>query len=68
MAVGRFGTAVKSDFVGLKREVVWTGFDGSRKVWKGKFKLNSEEGNTTWFKTNEGKVVILGPGWYSEEK
>lgn len=59
---------MKSDFVGIEREVVWTGFDGSRKTWEGKFKLDSEAGGVTWFKDNDGNVVILGPGWYSVEK
>lgn len=66
--VQRIGESIKSSTVGIKRKVVWTGFDGTKKVWTGKFKVDSNEGSPTiYFVTNDGRVVILGPGYYIEE-
>ena len=59
----------KANTVGIERKVVWTGFDGSRKVWEGRFKIeSSQSGNTVYFIDDDGKTVILGPGYYSVEK
>jgi len=59
----------KANTVGIERKVVWTGFDGSRKVWEGRFKIeSSQSGNTVYFINDNGKTVILGPGYYSVEK
>jgi hypothetical protein len=61
--------SMTSSVAGLERKVVWTGFDGSRKVWEGRFKLDSNQNSpTVYFITEEGKTVVLGPGWYSVEK
>lgn len=61
--------SMKSSVSGLERTVVWTGFDGSVKKWEGKFKLDSNSDSpTVYFITDEGKTVVLGMGWYSEEK
>lgn len=59
---------IQSSTTGIKRKVVWTGFDGSKKVWKGNFKIDSNEGsNVVYFNHDEHGVVLIGPGWYSEE-
>lgn len=62
----RLGKTFKASTIGIEREVVWTGFDGSKRVWRGKFKVDSEGGVVYFVK--DGKTVILGSGWYSEEK
>ncbi|ACV68534.1 hypothetical protein [Desulfohalobium retbaense] len=59
----------KANTVGIERKVVWTGFDGSRKVWEGRFKIeSSKNGNVVYFIDDNGKTVILGPGYYSVEQ
>lgn len=58
----------KSNTVGLERKVVWTGYDGSKRTWTGKFKIDSNNNSpTVYFITDDGRTVILGPGYYSEE-
>lgn len=60
--------SIQSSATGLERKVVWTGYDGSKKVWKGQFKIDSNENNpTVYFVDEKGKTVILGPGYYSVE-
>jgi hypothetical protein len=67
--VSRMGKSIKSSVTGIEREVVWTGFDGSRKEWTGKFKIDSNKNSpTVYFINDDGKTVILGPGFYSIEK
>lgn len=67
--VQRSVKSFKADTVGIERKVVWTGFDGSRKVWEGRFKIeSSKKGNVVYFIDDDGKTVILGPGYYSVEK
>lgn len=67
--VSRMGKSIKSSTTGIERKVVWTGFDGSTKTWEGKFKIDSNENSpTVYFIDEEGKTVILGPGYYSVEK
>lgn len=67
--ISRIGKSVKSSTTGIERKVVWTGFDGSRKEWEGKFKIDSNENSpTVYFIDEDGKTVILGPGYYSVEK
>ena len=66
--ISRMGKSIKSSTTGIERKVVWTGFDGSRKEWNGKFKIDSNaDSPTVYFITDEGKTVILGPGFYSVE-
>lgn len=65
----RMGKSLKSSTAGLEREVVWTGFDGSKKVWHCRTKLDtSGNGGVAYFIDDNGKTVVLGPGWYSVEK
>ena len=59
--------SIQSSTMGLKRKVVWTGHDGSRKVWTGNFKIDSNQGSPTVYFISDGKTVIVGPGYYSVE-
>jgi len=66
--VRRLGTSIKSSAVGIEKKVVWTGFDGSKREWQGKFKIDSESNSPTiFFITEDGVTVVLGPGYYAEE-
>lgn len=67
-SVNRGCKSFKASTAGLERTVVWTGFDGSRKEWTGKFKIDSNEGSPAVYFIVDNKTVILGPGWYAEEK
>ena len=59
---------LQSSTTGIERKVVWTGFDGTKKTWTGNFKIDSNEGsNVVYFNHEEKGLVLLGPGWYSEE-
>jgi hypothetical protein len=65
----RLGKSIKSSTVGIDREIVWTGFDGSRKVWNCRTKIDTNENSgVVYFIDDNGKTVLLGPGWYSVEK
>jgi hypothetical protein len=67
--IERTAKTFKANTIGIERKVVWTGFDGSRKVWEGRFKIeSSKNGNVVYFIDDDGKTVILGPGYYSVEK
>jgi len=67
--IERSAKTFKANTIGIERKVVWTGFDGSRRVWEGRFKIESSKtGNTVYFIDEDGKTVILGPGYYSVEK
>lgn len=59
--------SIQSSTTGLKRKVVWTGHDGSRKEWTGNFKIDSNQGSPAVYFISEGKTVIVGPGFYSVE-
>jgi hypothetical protein len=67
--IQRSAKSFKANTIGIERKVVWTGFDGSRKEWEGRFKIeSSKQGNVVYFIDEDGKTVILGPGYYSVEK
>ena len=67
--IERSAKSFKANTIGIKRKVVWTGFDGSRKEWVGRFKIeSSKNGNVVYFIDDDGKTVILGPGYYSVEQ
>ncbi len=59
--------SIQSSTVGIKRKVVWTGHDGSRKEWTGNFKIDSNQGSPTVYFISDGKTVVVGPGYYSVE-
>jgi hypothetical protein len=56
-----------SNTVGLEREIIWTGHDGTVKKWNVRTKVFTEDGMTRFF-DEDGDVIILMPGICIEEK
>ena len=59
----------QSNAFGLKRHIVWSGFNGTNREWNVTTKVFTDENNVTFrFFDEKGHVVIIGPGILIEEE
>ena len=58
----------RSNAYGLNRHILWTGFDGSKKEWNGKIKIEYESGWARCVDLSNGKTFSLAPGICIEEE